>query len=63
MLTVWMGLIGRLPEQAMPLPQGMGLPESLGRKGFADLVMCAAGEAAKGASVDMVYKMIVARRP
>ncbi|KAK0287293.1 hypothetical protein LTR35_002788 [Friedmanniomyces endolithicus] len=61
LLMVWIGLPGRLPEQAVPLPQVPGLPASLSRESLGDLVMQSAAEASQGAWAAMDQRVVVAR--
>ncbi len=51
-----------LPETPMPLPPGMGLPESLSRRSFAEMLQKAVEETSKGASLAMPYHVTVARK-
>ncbi|KAK5115006.1 hypothetical protein LTR85_010044 [Meristemomyces frigidus] len=62
MLTVWMGIIPKLPEQEMPLPPIPGLPKGISRRSFAELVRACAEESAKGVSIDMEQVVVVARK-
>jgi hypothetical protein len=62
MLTVWLGMIPRIPEADTPLPPGMGLPESFSRQKFASWVQEAAEEAKNGVKADMKVIVTVARR-
>lgn len=62
-LLVWRDLIPMMPEKAMPLPPGMGLPESLSRDSYAELFAKAVDECSKGAKLGMVYHVFVARKP
>ena len=62
LLMVWIGLPGRLPEQAIPLPQVPGLPASLSRQSLGDLVMESAAEASQGAWAAMDQRVVVARK-
>ncbi len=55
-------LIPTMPETPAPLPPGMGLPESLSRQSFAELVKQTIDEAAKGVSLDSPYYVTVARK-
>ncbi|KAK4549667.1 hypothetical protein LTR36_004968 [Oleoguttula mirabilis] len=61
-LTVWMSMIAMLPEQEIPLPPIPGLPKSISRQSFADLVRKAAEESSKGACVNMEQIVVVARK-
>jgi hypothetical protein len=61
-LTVWMGVVGMMPEAEIPLPPLPGLPGSISKKGYADLVMRAAEESMKGAWVAMDQRVVVARK-
>ncbi|KAK5171862.1 uncharacterized protein LTR77_003498 [Saxophila tyrrhenica] len=61
-LLVWKDLIRMIPEAPMPLPPGMGLPESMSRRSFSDLVRKAVEETAKGASLTMPFHVTVARK-
>ncbi len=62
LLMVWIGLPGRLPEQAIPLPQVPGLPASLSRQSLGDLVMESAAEASQGAWAAMNQRVVVGRK-
>ncbi|KAK0280767.1 hypothetical protein LTR35_007794 [Friedmanniomyces endolithicus] len=62
LLMVWMGLPGRLPEQAIPLPQVPGLPASLSRQSLGDLIMQSTAEASQGAWAAMDQRVVVARK-
>ena len=62
MLLVWRGLIPMMPEQAMPLPPGMGLPESISRNSYAELFGKAVEETSKGAAINMKYYVFVAKK-
>ena len=61
-LSVYMDLIPHLPEQEIPLPPVPGLPKTLSRKTFADLVMQGAKEASSGAWVSMEQRILVAQK-
>jgi hypothetical protein len=61
MLLVWRDLIPMMPEKAMPLPPGMGLPESLNRDSYAELFGKAVDECSKGAKLGMVNHVFVAK--
>lgn len=62
MLLVWRDLIPMMPETAMPLPPGMGLPESLNRQSFAELFRQDIDECANGAKLGMMYHVLVAKK-
>ena len=62
MLLVWRDMISLIPEAAVPLPPGMGLPETLSRESFAELFGKAVDECSKGVKVDMVSHVFVARK-
>ena len=61
-LLVWKDVIRMVPETAMPLPPGMGLPESLSRKTFAELLQKCVEETGKGASLVMPFHVCVAQK-
>jgi len=61
-LLVWRDLIPMMPAQAMPLPPGMGLPESLNRDSYAELFGKAVDECSKGAKLGMLNHVFVARK-
>lgn len=62
MLTVWMGLPALLPEQAIPLPPLPGLPTSVSKQSYGDLVFKAAAESSQGAWAAMDQRVVVARK-
>jgi len=62
MLTVWRGIVNFLPEQDIPLPPGMGLPEKVSRGSFAELISRSAAESTKGATAVMEQDVVVARK-
>lgn len=62
MLTVLAGVAPMLPEQAIPLPPGLGLPASVSRRSFADLVMQSAEESRTGVCICHDHVVIVARK-
>ncbi|KAK3069204.1 hypothetical protein LTR53_012644 [Teratosphaeriaceae sp. CCFEE 6253] len=62
MLTVSIGVPALLPEQAIPLPPVPGLPESVSRQSYGDLVFRAAAESSQGAWSAMDQRIVVARK-
>lgn len=62
MLLVWREMIPMMPEAPVPLPPGMGLPESLSRESFAELFKQTTDECSKGAKVQMVFHVFVAKK-
>ena len=62
MLLVWRGLIPMIPEASVPLPPGMGSPESISRQSYAELLQKAVEETSKGAAINMIYHVFVARK-
>lgn len=61
-LLVWRDLIPMMPEAAVPLPPGMGLPETLSRESYAELFAQAVDDCAKAAKLGMVYHVFVAKK-
>ena len=62
MLMVWHGVVSMLPESPIPLPPGMGLPETVSRKSYAELLARSTEETSKGAAMGMMYHVLVARK-
>ena len=63
LLLVWQGVISMLPKAPVPLPAGMGFLETISRKGYAELLAKAVEECSKGATMNMVQNVFVARKP
>ncbi|KAI7286111.1 hypothetical protein KC345_g1394 [Hortaea werneckii] len=62
LLTVCMGVIDRMPERDIPLPEASDLPESISRKTYAKLVQEAAVESTEGSWMGMNQVVIVAKK-
>ena len=62
MLLVWRGLVYMMPETPVPLPPGMGLPETLSRESFAEMLRRAIEETKEGAALGMDYHVFLARK-
>lgn len=55
-------LTPNIPEAPMPLPQGMGLPESISRQSFTELLKKVVEETSKGVSLTMPFYITIARK-
>lgn len=62
MLLVWRSMVALIPEQEMPLPPGMGLPEKLSRARFSALFKEAIEETQNGAMIGMKNDVYVAKK-
>lgn len=62
MMLVFRSMVPLMPEQEMPLPPGMGLPEKLSQAHFAELFKEALGETQNGVMVGMKYHVYVAKK-
>ena len=62
MLLVWRDLIPMVPEAPIPLPAGMGLPDTISRQSFAELFAKAVEETSRGAALGMTYHVFLARK-
>lgn len=62
MLLVWRSMVALIPEQEMPLPPGMGLPEKVSRALFAALLQEAIKETQQGVMLGMQYHIFLAKK-
>ena len=62
MLLVWTGVTSLVPEIEIPLPPGMGLPQTISRDSYARLLAEAVNETSKGAFIGMPYHVFVVRK-